>query len=437
MGTIKGIFGGLMGGLNAMMLIVGGVVFVVILLLVFIVVRRRKSTSFQESILTGAGDEESQALDGSSPSQGSSLMGGESSFLSDFAISGVSAIQAEDSEVDPLTEADVFMAYGRYEAAEERLQEAIAQDPQRGELRVKLLELFNTTKDKQAFESAAEDYYAALEGNADSNPLWQKVVAMGRELVPGNPLFSGGVAGRSAAPTITRPPAEDSKSDVMDIGLDTGVFNTSDFSTDAFNEPAAQEPAHTDSGLDFNLDVGQPGEDAAASDLDFSLDLGGESSDTGGDMDFNLDAPSENVADNGLDFTLDTGEETAAESLAPSSDDMDLDFSLAGDEEPTATEIQMTEAGGNGAGGLDFDFASDSGAGGMDFSTADTSDSSDASISLDSMGGGDEVGTKLDLARAYIDMGDPDGARSILDEVMEEGNDGQKNEAQQLMTQIG
>src|SRR5690606_22072133 len=48
-----------------------------------------------------------------------------------------------------------------------------------------------------------------------------------------------------------------------------------------------------------------------------------------------------------------------------------------------------------------------------------------------------EVGTKLDLARAYMDMGDPDGARSILDEVLVEGNAGQKQEAQRLMESIG
>jgi pilus assembly protein FimV len=47
-----------------------------------------------------------------------------------------------------------------------------------------------------------------------------------------------------------------------------------------------------------------------------------------------------------------------------------------------------------------------------------------------------EVGTKLDLARAYIDMGDPDGARSILEEVIEEGNDTQKSEAQDLLQGI-
>jgi pilus assembly protein FimV len=48
----------------------------------------------------------------------------------------------------------------------------------------------------------------------------------------------------------------------------------------------------------------------------------------------------------------------------------------------------------------------------------------------------DEVTTKLDLARAYIDMGDPDGARSILTEVMEEGSDAQKREADTIISQL-
>jgi pilus assembly protein FimV len=48
-----------------------------------------------------------------------------------------------------------------------------------------------------------------------------------------------------------------------------------------------------------------------------------------------------------------------------------------------------------------------------------------------------EVGTKLDLARAYVDMGDPDGARSILNEVLEEGGESQRQEAQKLMDDLG
>jgi pilus assembly protein FimV len=47
-----------------------------------------------------------------------------------------------------------------------------------------------------------------------------------------------------------------------------------------------------------------------------------------------------------------------------------------------------------------------------------------------------EVGTKLDLARAYIDMGDPDGARSILNEVLEEATDDQRQEARKLLEDL-
>lgn len=47
-----------------------------------------------------------------------------------------------------------------------------------------------------------------------------------------------------------------------------------------------------------------------------------------------------------------------------------------------------------------------------------------------------EVGTKLDLARAYVDMGDPDGARSILEEVLEEGDDGQRQQARKLIESL-
>ena len=54
----------------------------------------------------------------------------------------------------------------------------------------------------------------------------------------------------------------------------------------------------------------------------------------------------------------------------------------------------------------------------------------------DFFAGEDTIGTKLDLARAYLDMGDPEGARSMLDEVMSEGNDTQKGEARKLLAEI-
>ncbi|HKL63192.1 MAG TPA: FimV/HubP family polar landmark protein, partial [Woeseiaceae bacterium] len=68
----------------------------------------------------------------------------------------------------------------------------------------------------------------------------------------------------------------------------------------------------------------------------------------------------------------------------------------------------------------------------------DLADEDDAptDTALESRGEGrtqTEVGTKLDLARAYVDMGDPEGARSILNEVLEEGDEGQRQEANRLL----
>ena len=51
-------------------------------------------------------------------------------------------------------------------------------------------------------------------------------------------------------------------------------------------------------------------------------------------------------------------------------------------------------------------------------------------------GSAPEVGTKLDLARAYMDMGDPEGARSILDEVLQEGSSTQRQEAERLIASL-
>ena len=473
MATITGLLAGIsiFGGLNPLMVLIGLVVLViVVILLVFVIIRRRRGIHFQESILQG-GDEAANVdvpsatanVEATPSQQGASVIGGESSFLSDFAISGVSAIQAEDSEVDPLTEADVFMAYGRYEAAEERLQEAIGQDPNRGELRVKLLELYNTTKNKQGFETAAENFYATLGGNAAADPLWQKVVAMGSEIAPSNPLFSGDdvVVDASLGHVATTNFDEEQ---VMDIGLDTGVFSKQDLAGESPEAPSA------DADLDFNLGgieeetPASPEPTAAADDgLDFSLDSSEESlempqpvADDG--LDFNLDMGDSSdestqtaipTGEGGLDFNLDTDSPTADDIPAPveNSSDESMEFSLDLDsgDDPTATDIKLgLDEQPEPSGELDFDLNTGddeepshadiavNGDAGMDMNL----DAGDA-LDLEMPDGTDEVGTKLDLARAYIDMGDPDGARSILDEVIEEGDATQKQEAEQLMTQIG
>ena len=408
--SVSGLLGDMLG--DSLIIYIALPAILVLMILVLILVRRRRKAgqAYQESILTGG----PASVTGAEAAEESEE---ESSFLSDFAVSGAGAIQTGDSEVDPLTEADVFMAYGRYEAAEERLTDAIKSEPNRPELKLKLLELFHATKNKPSFENTAEDFYASLGEDARSNPMWQKVAAMGGELVPGNPLFSG--AGDSELPDLAAsqdPGVSLSDSQVMDIGLDTGVFDSADIGA-----PAAQEAA---GGMDFNLDIGGGGDtltpsaaEAKAEEtggLDFNLDMGTESTEAAapepepelaqdsGSLDFDLDLgsvsePESAPATSEMEFSLDAEDDTSSFDLGGS-----FDSGTEAVTEPTADDMAM-----GGLGSDDFD-----------------------------IGGGDEVGTKLDLAKAYIDMGDPDGAKSILDEVMAEGNDTQKSEAQTLLDQI-
>ncbi len=415
MDTVMGILasvGGIVAGLNlgsdSLLFIAAPILLVLLIIVAIVIKRRRQGDNFQESILTGAAT--ASAAEGAGTVSGdSTTFSEESSFLSDFAMSGASAIEADDSEVDPLTEADVFMAYGRYEAAEERLNEAVQNEPDRMELRAKLLELHHATQNKDAFEAAAEDFYASL-GGAD-NPLWDKVVSMGLEIAPANPLFNQG-GGAADIPAMDDPGMAMTDSQVMDIGLETGVFAAAELG-------GATEASGDD--MDFNLDLGDMGESTAAEpDMDFNLDMGTtESAD---------EAVTEDV---GLDFNLDIGgdDATAEEPAA------DMDFNL---------DMGTTESAD--AGGLDFDLdiggETETADAGLDFDTGGSDEGSldlnlDASDTADAdLGGGDEVGTKLDLAKAYIDMGDPEGARSILDEVMDEGSSTQKEEAQSLLGQI-
>ncbi|MCW9024990.1 MAG: hypothetical protein OQK73_09955 [Gammaproteobacteria bacterium] len=530
--VVAGVAATIPGG--PLVLYIGVPVILLLIVLMVIVIRRRQSaqSNFQESILTG--EPASVTADAAEATDG------ESSFLSDFAVSGAGAIQAEDSEVDPLTEADVFMAYGRYEAAEERLNEALEQDPSRKELKLKLLEVFNATKNQQAFESTAEEFYASLGEDASTDPMWDKVLTMGKELAPNNPLFTGDVVAPVAAEAAQDDPGVGlSDSQVMDIGLETGVFQTEQFnaveaeeSTDSmadldFNldlgeetETAAEpEAASADAdamdfnldlaeeeqaesmdmpdldmgtaeeaddeaepvtaelempaadSLDFNLDTAEPETDLATAEpdaadldaMDFNLDTGEDSEETAETMMPELDIAEEDETAGSLDFNLDLGDDqpaTAESTTAPDSADEDgtmvlnmddaLDFDTESSEEEetavdlnveTATEIMEELADDDATMALNMDES-------MDFDLAatgeeetatdlamDMAESSDMG-DLDLAAGGDEVGTKLDLARAYIDMGDPEGARSILDEVLDEGNDSQKQEAQQLIQQI-
>ncbi len=161
-----------------------------LLILLGLIMRRRREAEaeFAESILvTPNGEAVMTAGRGSAgainePSE-------ETSFMSDFSPSDIDALQDETGEVDPISEADVYIAYGRYQQAEELIKQAIERFPEREELKYKLLEIYYSARNEANYSGLAEELQQA--GLEKQKPdIWAKIVAMGRELNPSNALFA-------------------------------------------------------------------------------------------------------------------------------------------------------------------------------------------------------------------------------------------------------
>ncbi|MGZ5050371.1 MAG: FimV/HubP family polar landmark protein [Methylobacter sp.] len=112
----------------------------------------------------------------------------ESSFLSEFTPSDFDSFDTDQGEIDPISEADVYLAYGRYQQAEDLIRQAIKDQPNRDECKLKLLEIFYANESKEAFEAYA--YELAEAGKRDELEFWEKATEMGREICPDSPLFS-------------------------------------------------------------------------------------------------------------------------------------------------------------------------------------------------------------------------------------------------------
>ncbi len=366
--------------------------------------RQRASREFSESILSSS----SLSSEASISDTSGQVAASDTSFLSDFSQGGMGNVHTD--EVDPIAEAEVYLAYGRDEQAEEILKDAIVKDPARQELKGKLLEIYFQRNDAAAFETLAEELYAALEGKGGK--VWDKAEEMGRKLSPSNPMFRGGKpeARSTAGPTTMlaeepSPGAAGSDSEIESMLSTQGL------------EPAA---APTASGLDFNMDF--DAQHTGASDV---------------------------PAESSLEMSLDMDSEvTPPADSSASSFDMDFNLGAPGTDESSSTMIDFNTSGTQDfSGGLDFttsDASPSAGEDAQEFSLGGMSDAvaeaeaapSAGAATEEGMPGWDETATKLDLAKAYIDMGDSEGARSILDEVIAEGNESQKQQAKSLAAQI-
>ncbi len=251
-------------------------------------------------------------------------------------------------DVDPVAEADVYLAYGRDLQAEEILREALRVTPQRLAIHTKLLEILARRQDADAFAEIARDAHALTAG---SGPQWAEIAALGLELDPGNALYSG--AGTPTAETgRTDGPAPAPAVPVAAPAPTPGPL-----------APSAVPP-----GLDLDIASFQPRSAPAA-----ALEA------TGSPFDF-------------------SDEDTAA-APAAKVDPNAPDFDLAG------LSLDLDDRGFN------------------------------ASASADA----GALATKLSLAEEFQAIGDVDGARSLVQEVLAEAKtDGElRGRAERLLAELG
>ncbi|MDC6209865.1 FimV family protein [Ralstonia solanacearum] len=102
-------------------------------------------------------------------------------FGGDFRVGG-----GDNNDVDPIAEADVYIAYGRDVQAEEILRETLVQQPERMAIRFKLLDIYANRQDAQGFQSVAEDLLTRV---GAASPEWAEAAALGRTIDPDNPLY--------------------------------------------------------------------------------------------------------------------------------------------------------------------------------------------------------------------------------------------------------
>lgn len=414
----KGLLDTLSGTVGDLLLpVVLGVVLLASALLGFTYMRRRRKaeTDFEESILAS----QAVTMDNNATTRDAAGHTGattpESSILSDISQGNLANVHTD--EVDPVAEAEVYLAYGRDETAEEILKDAIKKHPQRQELKIKLLEIYFHRKDVKAFETLAEEVYAAVSGKGGK--LWEKVEDMGSKLSPANPMFRG------AAPTA-RGPAGQGAGETKATPTVAAVTPT-----EAVAPPPAPKP---ESALDFDLGSAAVTTEIKKEEPSFNLDF---------DMgDIKPSAPKAAAPAPSAAKPAATGSDSGMESFdlgAPADNMVDFDFAKP-DAKPSVTAASTDKSVNTGMSAGD-DFSLDLG---MDAITAEIEAkpaAAETSVAAAPAGESqqqrwDEAATKLDLARAYIDMGDAEGARSILEEVTAEGNPEQKKQAQDLVAQI-
>lgn len=371
---------------------------------------------------------------------------------SQFSVTTVGLASASADTMDALAEADTFLAFGRDAQAEEVLLAALEKEPERLPLYLKLLEIYAGRRNIKQFETMAK----RLQMQTGSNgPEWERALALGAGIDPENPLYRPMPIAEPLAAAVPPDVAE------SDFGA-TLVLPASPLA-----EAAAEQTAET-----VAEPPAAPAEPPPASavnsgviDFDLDLDLGSPGAQTESSAAATLATPEATqvirpaAEASSLDFDLDLGAPEMPAPSAATSAPLDLDLPLNKEESVAAAATDRAVSAGSSAGSIDFDFdlgSADPSALSLAESAASQARESSLAVTtpvaepLD-LGGislelesavaspatpaatlkadDPEVATKLELAAAYEEMGDKEGARELYQEALAEGSLAQQERA--------
>ena len=339
-----------------------------------------------------------------------------------------SQLDAAD-EVDPVAEADVYLAYGRDMQAEEILKEASKVNPSRIAIQQKLLEIYAKRRDTRSFERIANEVHKLCKGGG---PEWQRTCELGLGIDAANPFYQpAGVPSRGGA-LSSRP---------MNLERAGG------FSANTVPQPLAASPSKAaDLDLDLDLDFSLEDENASmmrelkSSDLMFSLDRVNTSPSP---LDANRVADTKALLASGMSNSTATHDAVTFE--LP-------DFNTSAPKPPVERDSFKNQAIASygvtaplpllpiesvktaqeplDSGLLEFDLGSLS----LDLNDSSSATSAAPLVAVEAE---DPLTTKLSLAEEFGAIGDDDGARALIEEVISEASGEMKIRAQKALTRLG
>ena len=312
-------------------------------------------------------------------------------------------------DVDPVAEADVYLAYGRDLQAEEILKEAMHTSPTRVAIHAKLMEIYAKRRDIKAFEVVAVQAFNLTHGQG---PEWAHVRELGRNLDSGNPLYQPG-----GQPHVAVKASKESAQDEASAA----------FGSSTILQVLTAHPEVAAAPMDFNLDL--------------DLSIGNEAATTAAlvpappvatapepayksEPTIAMQLPSDPIFDGfAMDFSLDdmvaikpTPEAPAAQPTAP----------------PPAPPAAPVAAALD-SGMLEFDLSSLS----LDLGGPTTASPSLAASSTSALSvSGDPLETRFALAEEFRTLGDTDGARSLAEEVAAQAKGPLKAKAQSFLASL-